>query len=199
VTIVRPACSDDLRAIEALRRADGDCLGFIPKQRYEHIVNQTLDRGRPRWTYEWLLVSEDNTDVTGFVLASFGREGMKAEQVCVRRDARRMERALLLVGTVELEAVRRHMNRARCRVAYDIEANAFWLAAGWEAVATVTSTWLNIRESKCKRPLIVYDKVLCQPRLFNARQPFIVVTPTGELVSGALAGRCITEPSSAEG
>lgn len=158
----------DLPAIEALRRADGDSLGFIPKARYEHIVERTLDRGRHRWKYEWLVVAIDNDDITGFCLAGFHRDGAKIEQVCVRQDARRMERALLLVDSIEDEARRRASLRIRCRVAYDIEANFFWLAAGYEPVTTVTSTWLNTRESASRRPLIVYDKELSQMTLFEA-------------------------------
>jgi hypothetical protein len=96
--------------------------------------------------------------------------GCKIEQICVRADARRMERALSLADAVEAEAKRRNSGRMRCRVAYDIEANLFWRAAGYVPTATVVSTWLNLHESKSKRPLIVYDKVLSQPRLFDYRE-----------------------------
>jgi ribosomal protein S18 acetylase RimI-like enzyme len=165
--IVRHATDADLTAVEALRRADGDALGFVPRQKYEHIVMRTLDRGRRRWLYEWLLVSEDNGDVTGFVLAGFHRDGAKIEQICVRSDARRMERAMSLAEAIEVEAVRRGSRRLRCRVAFDLDANFFWQALGYTAVATTTSTWLNLRESQSKRPLIVYDKALDQLALFG--------------------------------
>jgi ribosomal protein S18 acetylase RimI-like enzyme len=163
---VRQAAVEDLPAVEALRRADGDSLGFVPKAKYEHIVNRTSDRGRQRWRYEWLLVCEDNADVTGFCLASFGRSGSKIEQVCVREDARRLERALRLVDAVETEARRRGSLRLRCRVAHDIEANFFWQAAGYVPVAETVSTYLNLRPSSSGRRLIVYDKELDQQLLF---------------------------------
>ena len=89
------------------------------------------------------------------------------QQLAVRQDARRMTRALLLMDTMEEEARRRGNPFIRARVAYDIEANFFWRAAGYEPVNTVTSTWLNIRESKSRRPLIVYDKALDQLPLFS--------------------------------
>ena len=74
-TTIRPAKFEDLPAIEALRRADGDALGFVPKAKYEHIVLRTSDRGRDRWKYEWLVVAEDNGEITGYFLAGFHRDG----------------------------------------------------------------------------------------------------------------------------
>jgi hypothetical protein len=76
-----------------------------------------------------------------------------------------MDRALALEGVVDCEARRRLKSRIRCRVAFDIEANFFWVAIGYVPVATVTSTWMNQRESASKRPLVVYDKIICQPEL----------------------------------
>ncbi len=166
---VRHATPTDLSPIESLRRKDGSSLGFIPKIKYEHIVNRTLDRGRPRWKYEWLTVCEDNDDITGFCLSGFHRGGAKIEQICVREDARRFERALKLEEVIAEEAIRRRCEIIRCRVAYDIEANWFWKAVGYLAVSTITSTWLNQRESKSKRPLIEYERPLphIQSKLFE--------------------------------
>ena len=156
--VIRNATPADLPAVEALRRADGDCLGFIPKAKYEHIVHKTLDRGRRRWFWERLLVCEDNSEVTGFLLGNIGKKQSKIEQVCVRNDARRMERALSLERHFSDESTRRGHPRIRARVAADIEATLFWAAAGYDIVETTTSTFLNVRESKSKRLLLVYEK-----------------------------------------
>lgn len=86
-----------------------------------------------------------------------------------------MARALLLMDTMEEEAKRRGNPKIRARVAFDIEANFFWRAAGYHPVNMVTSTWLNTRESKSKRPLIVYDKVLDQLPLFPLDVGFIEI------------------------
>lgn len=166
-TIIRLAEGRDLAAIEALRRADGADLGFVPFAKYEHIVYKTSDRGRERWRYEWMIVAEDNDEVTGFLLTGFHRDGCKMQQVCVRNDARRMERALALVFACEDEARKRGCRRIRCRVAADIEANFFWRAAGFRAIATTASTWMNVKESKSRRPLLIYDKALDQGALFD--------------------------------
>lgn len=165
-TWIRHALTEDIPAIEALRRADKNCLGFVPTAKYEHITNHTHQNGRNRWKYEWLLVSIDNDDLTGFCLGGFHRLGCKMEQLAVRQDARRRARALLLMDTMENEARRRGCPRIRSRVAYDIEANFFWRAAGYLPVTTVESTYMNLRPSKSKRPLIVYDKTLDQQVLF---------------------------------
>jgi hypothetical protein len=164
-TVIRPALEADLKAIDSLRKADGDSLGFLPIMKLQCIVNQKLDRGRWRWLYESLWVAEDNGELTGYVLAGFHRDGAKIEQICVRGDARRMERAMLLEDVVQQEARLRQKQRIRCRVAFDIEANFFWKAIGYIPIATVSSTWMNQRESKSQRPLVVYDKTICQPTL----------------------------------
>ena len=166
-TIIRPASPCDLPAIEALRRKDGDSLGFIPKIVYEFIAARSMDRGRWPYRSEWLLVAEDNDEVTGYVFAAFRRSGAHITQICIRHDARRMERAMLLESAIAIEAERRQCVRIKCRVAFDIEANHFWRAIGYEPVRTVISTWLNLRESKCKRPLIVYERALTARLLFG--------------------------------
>jgi predicted GNAT superfamily acetyltransferase len=155
---IEPATPSDLGAIESLRRADGDCLGFIPKMKYEHIVNKTLDRGRRRWVWERLLVCRDNGEVTGFLLGNIGKKQSKIEQICVRNDARRMERALSLESQFASESKSRGHARIRARVAADIEATLFWAAAGYDVVGQCTSTFLNVRESKSKRLLLEYEK-----------------------------------------
>lgn len=139
----------------------------MPKAKYEHIVLKTSDRGRDRWKYEWLIVAEDNEDITGFLLTGFHRDGCKMQQLCVRNDARRMERALRLVDACEVEARKRGSLRIRCRVAADIEANFFWRAAGYQPIAQTISTWLNVKESLSRRPLLIYDKSLAQGSLFD--------------------------------
>lgn len=184
-TIVRLARFDDLPAIEALRRADGDALGFVPKAKYEHITLKTSDRGRERWKYEWLIVATDNEDITGFLLTGFHRDGCKMQQLCVRDDARRMERALRLVGACEDEARRRGSLRIRCRVAADIDANFFWRAAGYKPIAMTTSTWLNVRESASKRPLLIYDKPLDQGSLFDLTVGSTTVPALGKEIMSA--------------
>lgn len=180
-TTIRTATGADLSAIESLRRHDGDALGFVPKAKYEHIVYKTDDRGRSRWKYEWLIVAEDNGEVTGFLLTGFHRDGCKMQQLCVRHDARRMERALAIVDACEVEARKRGCLRIRCRVAADIDANFFWQAAGYRPIAKTKSTWLNVKESASQRPLFIYDKALDQGSLFDLTVGSLTVPDVSEL------------------
>ena len=162
-TIIRPATPADLPDVDAMRSLDANCLGFFPLMKYECIVHKVPDHAnRETWRRESLWVATDNGDITGFVLAGFHRDGTKIEQICVRRDARRMERALLLEGVVDTEAKRRQSARIKCRVAADIEANLFWVAAGYTPVAVQASTYRNLRPSQNKRALVIYHKTLAQ-------------------------------------
>ena len=47
-----------------------------------------------------------------------------------------------------------------CRVAVDLESNLFWNGCGYNIQSTTTSTWLNQKESKSKRPLHYYIKYI---------------------------------------
>jgi GNAT superfamily N-acetyltransferase len=166
-TIIRPATLADLAAMDALRRKEGDALGFIPMARYEAIITGiTNDIGQRRADYEGLTVVEDGGELTGFAYARFARRGLKLEQVCIRHDARRIERATALVRTVEAEAIARGSPLARCRVGADLEAVSFWGAIGYTSVSHVRATFLGRRKSWSDRPLIHFERELCQPRLF---------------------------------
>lgn len=116
--------------------------------------------GRDRWKYARLLVTEDAGDLTGFCYASCANEAVTIFQIAVQIDARRWHRALLMADEIERWA--RYLERPgiTCRVAFDLEANVFWRAIGYQPIKQVISTWLNQRESKSKRPLWEYYKDL---------------------------------------
>ena len=153
-TGVRHATPADVPYIDALRKKEGDALGFIPLQRYHAIV------ARSAFPHETLYVTEDNGDLTGFVYASHADRTSSIWQIVVQEDARRWTRALLMLDVVEREAVRRNSYGVKCRVAADIEANHFWRAAGYVPASLVTSSAFGRGESKSKRQLIVYYKTL---------------------------------------
>lgn len=163
--ICRAAIADDLGAIEAMRRTDGDALGFIPLARYAAVIDGATIDGRRRSDYEGVSVITDSDEVTGFVFAGFHRGGLKIEQVCVREDARRIERATALVRSVEATAWARGAPLARCRVAADLEATRFWEAMGYTARATVAATFMGYRKSWSRRPLIHFERELRQLEL----------------------------------
>ena len=153
---VREGTESDFLAIDSLRKKDGSSLGFIPKDAYLSVLTKTRMSNRDRWKYQRIWVVEDNNEITGFVYAIFSRHDVKIEQIVIREDARRWERATKLENIVRQAALHTNATGITCRVAVDIEANYFWRALGYQPYGCVTSTWLNQRESKSKRPLFLY-------------------------------------------
>jgi GNAT superfamily N-acetyltransferase len=163
-TETRLAVGSDWPYVEALRRREGDALGFIPKDRYLSVLEERPSHGRNRWHYERVLLASDDGEPTGFCYAGFPRTGVaKLWQVCVQEDARRWHRALLLVGKVEAEARRRGMRSVEARVAADLDANLFWRAAGYEVIGESVATFLAHKPAKSARLIMVYRKVLSEP------------------------------------
>ena len=159
-TICRPAKPEDVPYIDSLRKKEGAALGFIPIGAYQSVTTKMPVDGRRRWEYSKLIVTEDNGDLTGFCYATFWDDNAHIFQIVVQEDARRWQRAMLMIDVVESHA--RHLQKSSisCRVAFDLESNFFWRAIGYEAVRQVMSTWLNQKESASKRPLWHYNKKL---------------------------------------
>lgn len=159
-TVIRDAVPADWLYIDSLRKREGNALGFIPKDAYLAIMENRPIREKDARIHltNRVLVTTDNDDLTGFVYASFARVWASIFQIVVQEDARRWARALLMADEIEAEAKRRGCWGVKCRVAYDLESNSFWRAIGYVPQRQVTSTWLNQKESKTKRPLWLYYK-----------------------------------------
>ena len=128
MTEIRRATLADLAYIDALRKRNGDAIGFIPMQRYEMEVN-----GERRGS---LFLSWDNDDPTGFLYATHsGRGTTHIIQVAIQEDARRMERATALVEAANSDGFARHTWLLSLRCADDLEANEFWSALGFSLEA----------------------------------------------------------------
>ena len=159
-TVLRHGEAADWLYIDGLRKKEGNALGFIPRNYYLSILKNEISRNRAYYEYTDLYVTEDNADLTGYCLVTYSGTMAKIFQIVVQEDARRWYRASLMVDEVEDKAARLQKIGVTCRVAYDLESNFFWRAMGYEPVKQVISTWLNQRESKSKRPLWVYEKVI---------------------------------------
>lgn len=155
-TILREGIPADWKYIESLRIKESNSLGFIPKNSYISVLGKTSDKGRDRWKYARINVVEDNGDLTGFCYATFFREIAHIYQIVVQEDARRWYRATLLEDAVREDAKKYKCCGIVCRVAFDLESNFFWKAMGYIPMKEITSTWLNQKESKSKRPLWLY-------------------------------------------
>jgi hypothetical protein len=155
-TIVRQGKTEDWDYINSLRKIEASALGFIPKASYLSVLSEIPDGVRKRWEYAKINVVEDNGDLTGFCYATYFRDIARIYQIVVQQDARRWYRATLLENAVREEAKKQKCCGIACRVAFDLESNFFWRAIGYIPMKQITSTWLNQRESKSKRPLWLY-------------------------------------------
>ncbi|RLG42004.1 MAG: hypothetical protein DRO05_02380 [Thermoproteota archaeon] len=158
-TLLREGIPGDFPFIDSLHKEEGHALGFIPKGVYLSVLEKRRIDQRDRWKYSKIYITEDNGEQTGYCYVSFHGEMAKVFQIVVRKDARRWYRATLMLSRVEEEAMRRGKKGVEARVAIDLESNLFWRAMGYEPIKVLTSTWLNQRESKSKRPLFLYQKL----------------------------------------
>jgi len=117
-----PASFEDIKAIDDLRRKDQESVGFIPLSRYEAEV----ERGRAT-----LLSAFENDDLVGFLFWTRGFPIATIQQVVVREDARRMERATALVTTALTEMESQGRVGVTCRSRLNIPGIALWRALGW--------------------------------------------------------------------
>jgi hypothetical protein len=159
-TVLRDGRLGDWNYIDSLRKQEGSALGFIPKDAYLSVLEGRRIANRSRFEYQRILVTEDNGDLTGFCYASFASDWASIIQIVVQRDARRWHRAALMADEIEQEALKRGNVGIKCRVALDLESNWFWRALGYNPYRIVVSTWLNQRQSKSNRPIVLYEKPL---------------------------------------
>ena len=123
-TEIRRASLEDLKYLDWLRKKEGDALGFIPMQRYEMEVNGERHGS--------IYLTWDNGDPTGFIYATHsGRGTTHIIQAAVQEDARRMERASLLVDAVVADGQKRRSWLTSLRCADDLDSNHFWEALGF--------------------------------------------------------------------
>jgi len=151
MTEIRRATLDDLKVIDSLRRKEAEAVGFIPDSRWELELSGAYNGAI------WLL--EENADPVGYLYATFSPGRGRIQQVVVREDARRAERATALVTSAEAESAKRGAFDFGCRVGLDLEATAFWEAMGFEQVATIPGG------QRRNRTLGVYRKAIGTERL----------------------------------
>jgi GNAT superfamily N-acetyltransferase len=121
MTEIRVASLADMAYIEHLRRSESEAIGFIPLLGYE----MEIDGRRGGDIY----LAWDNGQPTGFIYATHNRAGVThVQQVVVQEDARRAERASLLVEAVTRE--RDWLVSLRC--AAGLDATTFWQALGFD-------------------------------------------------------------------
>jgi hypothetical protein len=151
---VREAKIGDLPYVVDLSKKENHALGFIPKVAYESAITG-IKRGK-RWSLvcnDMLFVCENNEDLVGFCLASFGnpigkdRIG-KIAQICIQEDARKIYRGRLLLESVLAHGIKVGCRNFKCGCADDLESNLFWKAMSWNELyqrkgISHQNTWLQ--------------------------------------------------------
>lgn len=173
--VVRFATIYDLPYIVDLSKKESKALGFIPKMAYEASITG-IKKGK-RWSNvcnDRLAVIENNGDLVGFCLASFGQPNSKDKrgkiaQICIQEDARQIERGKHLLTKIITYASSVGCFNMGCGCAEDLESNIFWLAMGWKKVSSRNGiSCKNTWKQTSKRIINIYhyDNPL-QFRLFD--------------------------------
>ena len=160
MTYLVEAKDGDFLFIDSLRKKEGKALGFIPKAVYESILEKRRVANRDRWKYSRIFITMDNDVKTGFCYITFAKQDLHIQQIVIQNDARRWHRAKMMLDYAEKICQQLGKTAITARVAVDLESNLFWKGCGYEIQNTTTSTWLNQKESKSKRPLHYYIKYI---------------------------------------
>tara|TARA_R110002153_G_scaffold168996_2_gene321757 strand:+ start:1843 stop:2406 length:564 start_codon:yes stop_codon:yes gene_type:complete len=156
---VRFAGVGDLPYILDLSKKESKSIGFIPKMAYEAAITG-IKKGK-RWSdvcNDRLVVCENNGDLVGFCLASFGRAKTsirrgKIAQICIQEDARQIDRGKHLLAKIILYARDIGCLNMGCGCADDLASNQFWVAMRWRLVSerrgiSHTNTWRQTSKRK---------------------------------------------------
>ena len=116
----------ELKAIDALQRANSESLAFYPLAALE----EDLERGR-------LVACEENGELAGYLWHGPVRPGrdITIYQACVDYQARRRTLGLGMVEELEQLAELAGATGIRLTCGAELEANAFWSAAGFYCTA----------------------------------------------------------------
>jgi GNAT superfamily N-acetyltransferase len=103
-----------------LAKKNSEAVSFLPRPKVEAYAAD----GR-------LLVAAENGEPCGFLIHGPLRGQLRIYQTCVEYDVRRRDHGLALVGELERRAVLAGCSAVRLWCADDLEAQAFWRAAGF--------------------------------------------------------------------
>ena len=135
-----------LTYIDGLQKKNAEQLSFYPKQVFE----REMSAGR-------MFLAMLNGEPCGYIYAGAQGQDVKCHQVCIQYDARMRRYGAALVSVLEDYAGQAHSITLRC--GFDLDANKFWKAMGYQCVAIQDG---GIRRN---RKINVWRKQL-QPELF---------------------------------
>lgn len=110
-----------LTFVDSLQKKNAEQLSFYPKQVFERELKQ----GR-------LFLGLLNGDPCGYIYVGASGRDVKCHQVCIEYDARRALYGSQLVAAMENYAAGARAISLRC--GFDLDANEFWAAHGYQCV-----------------------------------------------------------------
>lgn len=117
---------DMLTYIDFLQKKNAESLSFYPKQVFE----REKDKGR-------LFLGLLNGQPCGYIYVGAQGDTVKCHQVCIQYDARLRMYGAALVAALEEYASEGNATAVSLRCGFDIDANKFWKALGYEVVSIV--------------------------------------------------------------
>ena len=117
---------DLLVYVDQLQKKNAESLSFYPKQVFE----REKEKGR-------LFLGLLNGQPCGYIYVGAQGTTVKCHQVCIQYDARLRMYGASLVSALETYAAEGNATSVSLRCGFDIDANKFWKALGYEVVAIV--------------------------------------------------------------
>jgi N-acetylglutamate synthase-like GNAT family acetyltransferase len=146
--IVRTASIEDLKFVIALQKKFSNQLGFVPRQGLEWY----LQAGRVSFVFE-------NDCPAGYIL---GRDSFRwciamrpITQAAIAFDAQRRRHGLALVAAEETAAREAGQVALQAMCRSDLEANDFWIAAGFEEIGRYNPKTARRKTMICWRKRLI--------------------------------------------
>lgn len=140
---------DMLKYIDDLQRKNAEALSFYPMQVFE----REKENGR-------LFLGLLNGEPSGYIYIGANGGDVKCHQVAIQYDARRRLYGSMLVVAMENYANLAYSSSITLRCGFDLDANEFWKAHGYNCIKVVDG---GIRRN---RRINIWRKYL-QPQLFE--------------------------------
>ena len=146
-THLRPATTQDVKFLEHLQRVYPNAIGFLPRMALDHYTAAGCAK-----------IAIENGDPAGFILGSKRLRWQPLlrpiYQAAVAMDATRRHHGLALLAEIEAEARAAGQLGLQANCAAELEANEFWRAAGFIAIACLTPPNARKRDVICwRKPL----------------------------------------------
>ena len=137
-----------IQYVDYLQKKNAEALSFYPRQVFE----RESERGR-------IFLGLLNGDPSGYLYVGAPNADVKCHQVAIQYDARRRLYGAALVAEMEAYAIESGAFTITLRCGFDLDANSFWKAQGYDVVGIQDGGVRRMRK------INIWRKVL-SPELF---------------------------------